>query len=77
MLCLPGPSLKTYKKRIKTLKTIIILYVALYGCEQLGPSFQRKNRDTQGAEEEAVEGSWRKLHHQEFHNLYASPVLLG
>jgi hypothetical protein len=23
------------------------------------------------------DGSWRKLHNDEFHNLYSSPILLG
>jgi hypothetical protein len=68
-----------------SLKTII-LPVVLYGCEiwslTLREEHKRRvfgNRVLRRIFEPkiyAVTGDWRKLHHEELHNLYSSPDII-
>jgi hypothetical protein len=79
--CLPV----SYKKlKIKIYKTVI-LSVVLYGCEtwsltlreeqRLRISENRVLRRIFGPKREE-DGSWRKLHNDEIHNLYSSPNIV-
>jgi hypothetical protein len=66
--------------KIKIYKTVI-LPVALYGCETLKEEHgltvfeNRVLRRIFGTKRE-VDESWRKLHNDEFHNLYSSPNIV-
>jgi hypothetical protein len=65
----------------KICKTII-LPVILYGCETWSLTLKEEQRLRMlenmvlrrifGPKGKEVEGSWRRLHNEEFHNLYAS-----
>jgi hypothetical protein len=62
---------------------IIILPVVVYGCEtrsliireepKLRVLENRVLRRIFGPKRDGVTGGWRKLHHEELHNLYSSP----
>jgi hypothetical protein len=78
IFCLPV----SYKKnlKIKIYKTVI-LPVVLYGCETWTLTLREEHRlrvfengvfRIFGPKREE-DGSWRKLHNDEFHNLYSSP----
>jgi hypothetical protein len=70
--------------KIKIYKTVILL-VVLYGCEiwsltlrrehRLRVSENRLLRRIFGPKREE-DGSWRKLHNYELHNLYSSPNIV-
>jgi hypothetical protein len=72
--------------KIKIYKTII-LPVVLYGCESWSVTFWEEHRlrvlenrvlrRIFGPLRDEVTGGWRKLHNEELHSLYSSPVLLG
>jgi hypothetical protein len=72
--------------KIKGYKTIRLPAV-LYGCEtwsltlrkehRLRVSVNRVLRRIFGSKREEVAGGWRRLHNEELHNLYASPISLG
>jgi hypothetical protein len=63
----------------------IALPVVLYGCEtqsltpgeehRLRASDNRKLKRIFGPKREEVTGVWRRLHNEELHNLYASPII--
>jgi hypothetical protein len=71
--------------KITTHKSIILL-VILYGCEtcsltlreghRLRMSENRVLRRLFGPKREKVAESWRRLHNEEFHNLYVSPNII-
>jgi hypothetical protein len=83
IFCLPV----SYKKKlkIKIYKTVI-LQVVLYGCETLSLISREEHRlrvfenrvlrRIFGPKREE-DGSWRKLHNDELHNLYSSPNIFG
>jgi hypothetical protein len=64
----------------------IILPVVLYGCEtwsltlreehRLGVFENRVLRRIFGPKRDEVTGDWRKLHKEEFHDLYSSPSIV-
>jgi hypothetical protein len=64
----------------------IILPVVLYGCEtwsltlreehRLGVFENRVWRRIFGPTRDEVTGGWRKLHNEEFHDLYSSPCII-
>jgi hypothetical protein len=67
---------------------IIIKYPKnLYGCETWSLTLREEHRlsvfekrvlkRTCGPEREEVPGWWRKLHNEEFHDLYSSPSRIG
>jgi hypothetical protein len=69
--------------KIKIYKTVI-LPVLLYGCESWSPTlreehglrvFENRALRTFGPKRE-VDGSWRRLHNNELHNLYSSPNIV-
>jgi hypothetical protein len=71
---------------IKIYKTVILPLV-LYGCETwsltLGEERSRlrvfENRVLRrilGPKRDEVTGCWRKLHNEELHNLYSSPIIM-
>jgi hypothetical protein len=71
----------SYQKKLKIkIYKIVILPVVLYGCEtwrnleenRLRVSENRMLRRIFGPKREE-DGSWRKLHNDELHNLYSSP----
>jgi hypothetical protein len=82
IFCLPT----SYKKnlKIKTYKTVI-LQVVLYGCETWSLTLREEHRlrvfenrvlrRIFGPKSEE-DGSWRKLHNDEIHNLYSSPNIV-
>jgi hypothetical protein len=60
----------------------IILPVVLYGCETWSLALREKHRlrvlrRTFGTKRDEVTGGWRKLHNDEFHNLYSSPNIIN
>jgi hypothetical protein len=64
--------------KIKIYKTIMLL-VVLYGCETWCITLREEHRLRVlrifvPKREEG--GSWRKLHNDEFHNLYSSPNIV-
>jgi hypothetical protein len=69
--------------KVKTYRTII-LPVVLYGCETWSLTLReeyrlrvfenRVPRRIFGPKRVDVTGEWRKLHYEELHNLYSSPV---
>jgi hypothetical protein len=71
--------------KIRIYKTII-LPVVLYGCETwsltvreehgLGVFENRVLRRIFGPKRDEVTGEWRKLHSEEFHDLYSSPSII-
>ena len=64
----------------------VILPVVLYGCEtwcltlreerRLRVFENRVQRVVFGAKRDEVTGEWRKLHNEEFHDLYCSPDIV-
>jgi hypothetical protein len=70
------------KAKIKRYKTII-LFVVLYGCITWSLTLREKHRlkvfesrvlrRIFGSKMDKIIGRWRKLHNDEFHNLYCSP----
>jgi hypothetical protein len=68
--------------KVKIYKTII-LPVVLYGCETWCLTLREEHRLTVfenrvlrrifGPKRDEVTGEWRKLYHEELHNLYSSP----
>jgi hypothetical protein len=62
------------------------LPVVLYGCETWSLTLREKNRlgvfenrllrRIFGPERDDVTGEWRKLHNEEFHDLYSSPSII-
>jgi hypothetical protein len=71
--------------KLKIYRTII-LSVVLCGCEtwsltlredhRLGVFENRALRRMFGPKREEVAGSWRRMHNEELHNLYASPNII-
>jgi hypothetical protein len=71
--------------KIKIYKTII-LPVVLYGCETWSLTLREEHRLTVlentvlrgmfGPKGNEVMGGWRKLHNEELHNLYCSPIII-
>jgi hypothetical protein len=71
--------------KIKIYKTVI-LPVVLYGCETLSLTLREEHRlrvfensvlrKIFGPKKEE-DGSWRKLHNDEFHSLHSSPNIVG
>jgi hypothetical protein len=63
-----------------------ILPVVLYGCETLSLALREEHtlrvfenrvlRRIFGIKRDAVTGGWRKLHSEELHNLYSSPIMI-
>jgi hypothetical protein len=80
IFCLPV----SYKKpKIKIYKTVILL-VVLYGCETWSLTLREEHRlrvfenrvlRIFGPKREE-DGSWRKLHYDELHDLYSSPNIV-
>jgi hypothetical protein len=64
----------------------IILPVVLYGCETWSLTLREEHRlrvfgkrvlrRIFGPGMDEVTGGWRKLHNEEFHNLYSSPSII-
>jgi hypothetical protein len=62
------------------------LPVVLYGCETWSLTLREENRlrvfenrvlrQIFGPKRDEVIGGWRKLHNEEFHNLYFSPSII-
>jgi hypothetical protein len=71
--------------KIRIYKTVT-LSVVLYVCEtwsltlreehRLGVFENRMLRRLFGPKREEVTGEWRKLHNEEFHDLYSSPSII-
>jgi hypothetical protein len=70
--------------KIKIYKTVILL-VVLYWCETLSLTLRegQRLRDFENrvlrrifGPKREEDGSWRKLHHDEFHSLYSSPNIV-
>jgi hypothetical protein len=71
--------------KIKIYRTII-LTVVLYGCETWSLILREERRLREfenrvlrrifGPEKDEVTGVWRKLHNEEFHDLYSSPTIV-
>jgi hypothetical protein len=61
--------------------------VILYGCETWSLILKEEHRlrvfekkvmrRIFGPTRDEVTGGWRKLHNEEFHNLYSSPIIIG
>jgi hypothetical protein len=72
--------------KVKIYKTII-LPVVLYSCETWSLTLREDHRLRMfenkvlrrifGPKRDEVTGEWRKLHNDELHNLYLSPISLG
>jgi hypothetical protein len=70
--------------KIRIYKTII-LPVVLYGCETWSLTLREEHRLRMfenrvlrrifGPKRNDVTGDWRKLHNDELHNLYSSPII--
>jgi hypothetical protein len=82
IFCLPA----SYKKNLKTkIYKTVILPVVLYGCETWSLTLREEHRlrifenrvlrRISGPKREE-DGSWRKLHNDELHNLYSSPNII-
>jgi hypothetical protein len=67
--------------------SVLILPVVLYGCETWSSLTLREEhrlrvfenrvlRRIFGPRRDEVTGVWRKLHNEEFHNLYSSPNII-
>jgi hypothetical protein len=64
----------------------IILPVALYGCEIWSLTLREEHRPRLfqnrvlrrifGPKRDEATGGWKKLHHEELHNLYSSPSII-
>jgi hypothetical protein len=64
----------------------MILPIALYGCEtpsltlreqhRLKVYGERVVRRIFGPKRDEIIGGWRKLHNEELHNLYSSPIII-
>jgi hypothetical protein len=59
----------------------IILPVVLYGCENWSLTLSEEHRlrvlrRIFRLKKDEVKGGWKKLHNEEFHNLYASPNII-
>jgi hypothetical protein len=64
----------------------IILPVVLYGCETWSLTLREEHRlrvfenrvlrKIFGPKRDEVTGEWRKLHNEEFHDLYSSPRII-
>jgi hypothetical protein len=64
----------------------IILPVVLYGCETWSLTFKEEHRlrvfenrvlrRIFGPKRDEVTGEWRKLHNEEHHDLYSSPIIV-
>jgi hypothetical protein len=73
------------KIKVKIYKTII-LSVVLYECETWSLALREEHRlrvfenrvlrRIFGTKRDEVTGEWRKLHNEEFHNLYSSPDII-
>jgi hypothetical protein len=73
-------------RELKQIYKNIILPVVLYGCEtwslivreeyKLKVFENRALRIIFGTKRDGVTGGWRKLHNEEFHNLYSSPIII-
>jgi hypothetical protein len=62
--------------KVKIYKTII-LPVVLYGCETWSLMLREEHRLRMfGPKRDEVMGEWRKLHIEEFHNLYSTPDII-
>jgi hypothetical protein len=71
--------------KVRIYKTII-LPVVLYGCETWSLTVREEHklrvfenrvlRRIFGPRRAGVTGEWRKLHNEEFHNLYSSPSII-
>jgi hypothetical protein len=71
--------------KIRIYRTII-LPVVLYGCETLSLTLREERglrvfeirvlRRTFGPRRDKVIGEWKKLHNEEFHDLYSSPSII-
>ena len=78
--------LRSKNLKIKIYRTII-LSVALYGCETWSLTLREERRlrvfenrmlrRVFGPKREEVTGEWRKLHNEEFSNLYSLPNIVG
>jgi hypothetical protein len=68
------------------MRSTIILPVVLYGCETLPLILREEHRlrvfenmvlrRIFGPKRDKVTGRWKKLHIEEFHNLYSSPSII-
>jgi hypothetical protein len=77
--------LQSRNVKVKIYRTII-LPVVLYGCETRSLTLGEEHRlrvfensvlrRIFGPKREEVKGEWRKLHNDEFHNLYSSPDII-
>jgi hypothetical protein len=66
--------------------TFIILTVVLYGCETWSLTLRKARRLREfenrmlrrifGPKRDEVTGEWRKLHHEELHDVYCSPTIV-
>jgi hypothetical protein len=71
---------------LSSISKIIIKRHVLYGCETWSLTLREEHRlrvfenrvlrGIFGPKRDEVTGDWRKLHNEELHNLYPSPVLL-
>jgi hypothetical protein len=69
-----------------TIHETIILPVVLYGCETWSLTLReeyrlrvfenRVLRKVLGPKGDEMTGDWRKLHHEELHDLYSSPSMI-
>jgi hypothetical protein len=80
-----SPLLCCLKRKIRIYKTII-LSVVLYGCETWSLTLRKKQRLRMfenrvlrrifGPKRDEMTGDWRKLHNEELHNVYHSPIII-
>ena len=68
-------SLLSKNLKIKIYRTII-LPVVLYGCETWSPTLRERCRLRVFENRDKVTGGWRKLHDEEFDDLYYSPNIV-
>jgi hypothetical protein len=71
--------------KIRIYKTIL-LPVVLYVCETWSPTLREEHRLAVfenrvlrrifGPKRDEVTGEWRKLHNEELHDLYSSPIII-